>query len=491
MLENHVNIIKIRTCHLSNIISLMRWAVMVLFILPLPLGSHVAYAQSLPQNQDPRPPIDAPPIDAQIRERVEQSLFNHPELQSGRARICQSLNRLGLRRAESRPQISSSVNSRRKLLSHVRAKNNPERFEADDPTPAHDRTRLRLTSEEDLNVYDVEVTVRHKLWDWHVSDNRINAEQFSYEAEKLRFGLLLSEQLLQLISVSARLDLAEQIVALNKQALIDMEPYIEAIEAQGEAGLIRLADVRRARLLQLDADIALREAENNYQQAVEQLKTQFQFMPREALRLYAHFLLTRPEGLFVKPVQSLHAVQVIELQLRQSVYEMEAIGAEKLPVLDLNINGTLFDISDYESEYEVIGQMQMSMPLYDGGTNKARLAESSWRIRELGQDKRRQLQDTENEMIDIQNQFDETRRLLIDLASRQESVDKRLDSLIALSGSADVQRMTIAEAVMDRRSTVERYLTNQANLEILRANNMHITDELVNALNLFVGERGC
>ncbi len=412
---------------------------------------------------------------------VQRSLFDHPAMQAGRARTCQALYRLGLNRAEARPQISGSISGQRQLFGHYKSSNNTDK----------DSAEARGVSERELNVYDVEVNLRHKIWDWHVTDNRIRSEQLAHETERLRLDLNLSEQLLQLLTLSIRLHLFSEVLSLNQQTVDELTPHIEAIEAQGEAGFVRLADVRRARLLLLDAEIALKEAENNLRQTREELQTRFRLSEEEALALLDQFLAVRPAALLSKPIETLKSVQAIELQVRQSVHDIEAIDAELLPVLDLNIDSTLFDIADFESEYEVLGRLSLSMPLYDGGSNQARLSEASWRLRELGQDKRRQLQDVENELVDILQQYNDTISLMRDLDERARAGAERLESLLALAATADVQRITIAEALLERRSTKERLMNNQATLELLRANNLHQLDELNRYLNMTVGDGTC
>ncbi len=412
---------------------------------------------------------------------VQRSLFSHPALQAGRARTCQALYRLGLNKAEAKPQVSGSISGQRKLFGHYKDSNNTDK----------DRAETRGASEHELDVYDVEVRLRHKLWDWNVTNNRIRAEQLAHEAERLRLDLNLSEQLLQLLSFSIRLHLFSNVVSLNQQTVADLTPHIEAIEAQGEAGFVRLAEVRRARLLLLDAEIALKEAENSLQQTREGLQTRFRLSEEDALDLLDQFLVVRPQALMSKPIETLKSVEAIELQVRQSVHDIEAIDAELLPVLDLNIDGTIFDIADFESEYEVLGQLSFSMPLYDGGSNKARLSEASWRLRELGQDKRRQLQDVENELVDILQQYNDTIEVMHDLQDRAQAGEERLESLLALAASAEVQRISIAEAYLERRSTQERLMNNQASLELLRANNLHQLDELNPLLNMNVGDGTC
>ncbi|MGC6473364.1 MAG: TolC family protein [Candidatus Puniceispirillaceae bacterium] len=312
--------------------------------------------------------IDQP---VQLSEAVWRSLSERPAMQAGRACTCQALYRLGLNRAEARPQISGSITGQRQLFGHYKVSNNTDK----------DSAEARGVSDRELNVYDIEVSLRHKLWDWHVTDNRIRSEQLSHEAEQLNLDLNLSEQLLQLLTLSIRIHLFTEVVHLNHQTVQDLTPHIEAIEAQGEAGFVRLADVRRARLLLLDAEIALKEAENNLRQSKEELQTRFRLSEEEALLLLDQFLAARPNALLSKAIETLKSVQAIELQVRRSVHDIEAIDAELLPVLHLNIDSTIFDVADFESEYEVLGRLSLSMPLYDGGSNKARLSEASWRPR--------------------------------------------------------------------------------------------------------------
>ena len=130
------------------------------------------------------PAIIGQPV--QLSEAVRRSLSEQPAMQAGRARTCQALYRLGLNRAEARPQISGSITGQRQLFGYYKVSNNTDK----------DSAEARGVSDRELNVYDIEVSLRHKLWDWHVTDNRIRSEQLSHEAEQLNLDLNLSEQLL-------------------------------------------------------------------------------------------------------------------------------------------------------------------------------------------------------------------------------------------------------------------------------------------------------
>ncbi len=138
-------------------------------------------AEGLPAGE--LPAIQGPVV---LSHAVRRSLFDHPAMQAGRARTCQTLYRLGTSRAETRPQVSGSVTSQRQLFSHFKTSNNTDR----------DSAETRAVSERELNVYDLEVTLSQKLWDWHVSDNRIRSDELAHQVERLQQDLTLSEQLL-------------------------------------------------------------------------------------------------------------------------------------------------------------------------------------------------------------------------------------------------------------------------------------------------------
>ena len=242
-----------------------------------------------------------------------------------------------------------------------------------------------------------------------MTDNWVRAHQIAYDVERLRLNISLSEQVLSLLKASLRLDLYARQVTQSQTAIADMKPYITAIEAQGEAGFVRLVDVRRARLVLLDEEIRLREAETAYAQTVDDIFTQFRLDPEDALGFLSAFRKVRPVQLLPVQPETSELVHSIELQIRQSIYDFESISAELYPVLDVVVDATAFDLSDFESEYEVTGRMSVSMPLYDGGTNKARRSEASWRMRELGHDKRREIQDLE---LDVAQTDQSSRHLM-------------------------------------------------------------------------------
>ena len=59
-----------------------------------------------------------------IPDKIRSSLLDHPSIQTGRARTCQAIHRLGIQHAELRPQLSGHINSERQLFGHFKSSNN-------------------------------------------------------------------------------------------------------------------------------------------------------------------------------------------------------------------------------------------------------------------------------------------------------------------------------------------------------------------------------
>ena len=55
-----------------------------------------------------------------LSESVRLALFNHPEISEANARVCQAIHRLGLGRAQRRPQVNLTVSGSQQLFDRIR-----------------------------------------------------------------------------------------------------------------------------------------------------------------------------------------------------------------------------------------------------------------------------------------------------------------------------------------------------------------------------------
>jgi len=258
---------------------------------------------------------------------ILQAVRSHPQILSQNAKLCQSIYRLGLSRAEQRAQISAKLSGGKRLGSNFNSKSSDA-----------DRASLRGFKDSENKVFDLDVTLRYALWDWDRGDNRVASYELTYAVNQLELEIALSDQLKSLLFMSLRLNLYDQLLGLHRQILTDITPHIEAVEAQGAAGVIRMADVRRAKLLQLDAEIKMRRTENNRAQILRELDGLFGLPPEAARELLSVWLERRPVELPALVPESTLAARSLALQARAARHEREMIEAELVPGMQATID---------------------------------------------------------------------------------------------------------------------------------------------------------
>ena len=112
-------------------------------------------------------------------------------------------------------------------------------------------------------------------------------------------------------------------------------------------------------------------------------------------------------------------------------------------------------------------------------------------MRELGQDKRREIQDLELNVAQTVQQYADIREKISELEAKLAAQQSRFDSLKVLTERSDVPRLSLAEAISEMTQTRFELLNNEITLDALRSDNLHQADNLITVLNLSVGERSC
>jgi len=105
---------------------------------------------------------------------ILQAVRSHPQILSQNAKLCQSIYRLGLSRAEQRAQISAKLSGGKRLGSNFNSKSSDA-----------DRASLRGFKDSENKVFDLDVTLRYALWDWDRGDNRVASYELTYAVNQL------------------------------------------------------------------------------------------------------------------------------------------------------------------------------------------------------------------------------------------------------------------------------------------------------------------
>lgn len=462
-----------------------------------------------------------------LQPAIEQSLLQHPHVAEANARVCQAIHRLGLNKAQARPQISLSVSGGRQLLERIKGSNGRPDYRGaaesglrtvpartvtqtiggnvvTQTTPAH-QVREESIDSDDIsgahkrdyshrarnNVYDGTISFRYNLIDWGQSSGAIESQRLQHLISRITADGVLGERSFQLLSFAARLSRSQQLLASQKDTAALINEQVEVVEARVKAGADRINDLREIKLLALDVEIEINRLTAEREQLLEALNIEYGLNDADAQHVMDIYLANRPEELaFLEATQTSQA-RALRLQIESVSHEERQIKGSRYMRVDAVVDGTVFDLADYEDEYELVGRLEFKMPLYDGGTSRARLREAGWRSREFKSALDTHQRKHGSEMEQGTGRFNDLRREAGEEQMRLNGLNERLESLLARQGQTVSSPMEVASLRHAIGQTSQRLIDLQIEQEIVRARILLLSESLMNVLNINLGENGC
>lgn len=438
---------------------------------------------------------DAEPV---LPDHVRRSLFLDPRVTEASARACQAVHRLGLRRAEARPQISGSITGGKRVAGRIKKDpGTPSLFDRRQRTPeekeihASGAHRRDYNYTENNNIYDANVRLSYTLWDWGQKEAGIEARELEHQVARIEAAQILSQRGFDLLNIGLRLRLHDRILAsLNDNAEVVAE-QIEIVKSRVEAGAGRVSELREARLIALDLEIELNRLEAQRDILVDQLATDFELLPADVDFMVASFWFHRPDALAFLSADRTDKAHAVRLRMQVVGHEEKQIRGSRYPRLEGVLDGKVFDVSDYKDEYELVGRLEMRMPLYDGGATKARLRETSWRSRELKSSLDALYREHDVEMETVNSRFTNLVREDKEARARLQELRQRMKSLLAIQGQTVNSPLQIAQLQVQLGNAQTRLIELEIESEAVRANALFLAEQLDDVLDLRVGENGC
>ena len=412
---------------------------------------------------------------------IIQNLLQDPAVGRSAALSCQAIFRLGQQRAERKVQLSGTIEGERELLSNLRG-----------PFSPHEQNAISRSYNRELdNVFDAEILARYRLFDWGVSDSLISAEQLRLNEARLDVDIKLAERSRDLVQRLISYQYAFAQVEQFKSTLADIKPHILSMEAQSEAGSISVAELRSAKLAELDLEIKLQRAEKELSEDIKELFDQFELTFDQAVPILNLFMTQRSVLVPVLDAQIWSRVHVQDLRIRAEQHELNALEYEQRPVMDGVVEGTLFDLTDFGSQYQITGRIEFSMPLYDGGANKARQQNRSWRIRELMAERDDLIRNFNSDSNRLLNEIEKRSAEMLIINERLDDLTTRHESLMALLGNSLVSRLELVRLMSQIADTkIERARAHwQQENSYLQA--VWLSDSLNDVLGIPAGDNAC
>lgn len=438
-----------------------------------------------------------------LSEAVRLALFNHPEVSEANARVCQAIHRLGLGRALRRPQVNLTVSGSQQLFDRIREdkpigykggnrffQGTPiyERNAKDRAAGARHRQFKRLEKE---GVYDATVSVRYNLIDWGSSKSDIEAKKLHHKVSQIDAKGTLSERSFQLLTTSIRLAMYDELLAEHKRAQAQVAEQIASVQARVESGVGRVSDLRAAKLIGLDLEIAASRLQSQREQVIESLDIDLGLSPSDAKHLFTTYMERRPLALATVEATQTEKAHALRLQIEAVDFEQRQIKTSKYMRIDGVLDATVFDLRDYEDEYELVGKLEFKMPLYDGGAARARLREATWRQSEIKASLDKLNRGHGNETSRNLLRFDELKKEIGEQTERLVELEARLNSLQARQGRTVTSPLEVAGVMVEINQVKTTLIQARMEQEGVRSSALFIAEKLDNVLLINLGENGC
>ena len=440
------------------------------------------------------------PAEGMLPDHIRRALFLDPRVAEAEARVCQAVHRLGLSRANARPQITGSITGGRRLAGRIKKDpgsdvgtfgqklyRTPEEKEIHE-SGAH---RRDYNYKEKDNIYDVGVALRYTFLDWGQTKSSIAAKRLEHEVARIDARQILGKRSYELLSIGLRLRLLDNVLQASRDNAAVVAEQIDIVRARVDAGAGRVSELREARLIALDLEIEINRLDAQRAILIDQLATDFELEPADAELVVTSFWFRRPVELAVLPADRTDKAHALRLRMQVVVHEEKQIRGSRYPKLDGVLDGTVFDVTDYKDEYELVGKLEMRMPLYDGGAAKARLRETSWRNRELKSGLESLYREHDREMERLSRQFNDLQREDREARARLSELEQRMQSLLAVQGKTVASPLQIAQLQVEIGRARSRLIELEVETENVRANALLLAEQLDEVLAIRIGENRC
>lgn len=441
-----------------------------------------------------------------IGETLRGALLGHPRVQSARQATCQATFDVLQARAAYYPRLDASLSGGNKLI---------------DKTTRADEFGGNSSPEYDGDGLNMTLSLRQQLYDWGRTSASVEIARLERSNARLRSRLTLDEQANTFFLIAFDYVLQQRLVEHFQSVGARIAKGVETVEARFKAGAGRVAEMRQAKIIELDAETALTGAERRRDIAARVLKTEFSMQPADALAAVDMFVSTRPDIPEIIAAPRSLTARVIASNIRASRAETRRLKAERKPAFYGVLAGRAWDVTEgdqcgksvasthpdarnigsaFSPEYvlygnchthELTANIEFSVPLYDGGANEAQRGAANARRRGL-----------ESELAAQHRQHGaESRRLqdlLLDLLTqtaeqtqRADDLEAQLDSERELQGRTRFNPLTLLNLELQLGQTKARLIGLDMQAEQARMEALRISDRLTDMLGIEIGGSGC
>jgi len=291
--------------------------------------------------------------------------------------------------------------------------------------------------------HDLVLTVDKTLLDFGLVDNKVDAEEANKLSIRLDYLNTFEVILKKLINTSIALARSKESSKYIKGTIHDANDAINNIKHRFKLGTGTISQVRQAQLLLLELETSLATLAREYENSRQILKKEFKIDEQQA-KIISNRAIKFHQKLkgSQDDIELINALYIIKYQRSSDMLnhqksairsQIEAVDSNTYPKLGVTLTAVGFDWNHKIEEYELYGALNLSMPLYDGGSssNKKRGLEFQIKMlldREvaLRNSKDAELNDLINRVAKFNIEYKLSQSRLLNLTEKLGQIEQRM-----------------------------------------------------------------
>ena len=418
-------------------------------------------------------------ISAQEYNSVEDSIHQNPVVQQQRANVCQARSRFDQARAQQLPSMNFSVSGGQSIVKNV--DEGPRRI-------GNDFARDRALNN---TAIDGVFRVTQSLYDGQRAEMGKRIARNQGDAARLSVVAETETAAADILTVGLEYHLQNQLKAHWQGYRRVLGEITQRIKERVELGAGRVSDLREARLMELELEVGESQADRQLELIEREMEARFRLTPELVMPFFERYLSLRVDEVPVVESESIRLVKRIDLDLENIGYEKRQLKGELQPDLSLQLDTTFFDVDDFSNEYEMTGRLQMSFPIFDGGSNKARQNEADWRHRGLLSERASLIRNHTSTTQRALSDYRQATETLNDIDAQLVEMRQRFEALQAREGQTQSDPLSIARLVIEIAQAEAGRINNELNRELSVLQGIFFADQLGDLLALHEGEPTC
>jgi len=345
----------------------------------------------------------------------------------------------------------------------------------------YDDDFTRVTSSDPY--LDLVINASRTLYDFGQSDSLINAERERHLKSKMNYVQVFEKQTHSLFSTlltHSRNVRTIKELAYGKQQIVKIG---QQMAMRFEAGIGTIGDIRRSQLKILTIESQLTMLDNKQRELEFTLLNDYQIQPHQISNLLP--IVDTIAGKDVTLDVSLLRSTILSEHERQSIrYQMANISAQAWPQIKSEISATLYDVTRSSSNYQLAGQIRITMPAYDSGYRDAKNASLTHSLLSEDDSFNQLLQIKKNEYQSNLRQKSDLDSTLIELKERQDNLQKQLRSARMALGVTGSDLGGLSAIYQEISNTELSLINSDIDLQQLHLNQLLLTEQLLPVLDV-------